>query len=179
MGALILVAGANGSGKSLFAEELVGKTWGDRYYIATMAPQTEENFQRIEKHRRQREHLEFTTLELPYSVGEAPITAASVVLLEDVSNLLANNIFEKGVSMDMVYEDICKLLNRCELLIAVTISGLNHRDYEGETAAYIASLETLNQNLSLLACAVVEMKEGCAHWEKGKPNIITAYGSTG
>ena len=61
MGALILVAGANGSGKSLFAEELVEKTWGDRYYIATMAPQTEENFQRVEKHRRQREHLAFGT----------------------------------------------------------------------------------------------------------------------
>jgi len=50
---------------------------------------------------------------------------------------------------------------------------------EKETAAYIASLEALNQKLSLLASAVVEMKEGCAHWEKGKPNIITAYGSTG
>lgn len=179
MGAMILVSGANGSGKSLFAEELVGKTRGDRYYIATMAPQTEENFRRVEKHRRQREHLAFTTLEFPYSVGEAPLTTASVVLLEDVSNLLANNIFERGGSMDTVYEDICKLLNRCELLIAVTISGLNHRHYEGETAAYIASLETLNQKLSLLASAVVEMKEGCAHWEKGKPDSITAYGSTG
>ena len=43
MGKLIVVSGPNESGKSAFAESLMSRIPGQRYYIATMAPQTEEN----------------------------------------------------------------------------------------------------------------------------------------
>ena len=36
MGRLILVSGANGSGKSAFAEKLAVEVGGELYYIATM-----------------------------------------------------------------------------------------------------------------------------------------------
>lgn len=62
MGTLILVAGENGSGKSRCAENIVAQTTGRRYYIATMQPCSEENLRRVEKHRRQRRDLRFTTL---------------------------------------------------------------------------------------------------------------------
>ena len=56
MGKLILVCGANSSGKSLYAEELVSRTTGPRYYVATMLRNFEENHARIEKH--QKQHIE-------------------------------------------------------------------------------------------------------------------------
>ena len=90
MGTLIMISGANGSGKSRYAERIVARTAGERYYIATMRPCSEENLQRIEKHREQRKDLQFTTLECPYQVGAAAVERDGVVLLEDVSNLLAD-----------------------------------------------------------------------------------------
>ena len=173
MGALILVSGANGSGKSLFAEELVSKTQGERFYIATMVPQTEENHNRIEKHRRQRKGLNFTTLELPVQVGDASVQAGAVVLLEDVSNLLANVVFGSGGTAEDVYQDICKLADRSKLLIAVTITDLCAENYQDETAAYISSLALLNQKLFHSAAAAVEMKGGEAFWQKGTMEILT------
>ena len=131
MGTLIMISGANGSGKSRYAERIVARTTGERYYIATMRPCSEENLQRIEKHREQRKDLQFTTLECPYQVGAAAVERDGVVLLEDVSNLLANAMFERGGDEASVYADIEALCSRCRLLVAVTITGLRADGYDG------------------------------------------------
>ena len=152
MGTLIMISGANGSGKSRYAERIVARTTGERYYIATMRPCSEENLQRIEKHREQ-----FTTLECPYQVGAAAVERDGVVLLEDVSNLLANAMFERGGDEASVYADIEALCSRCRLLVAVTITGLRADGYDGETAAYIRALTGLNQRLYDRAAAAVAL----------------------
>lgn len=159
MGTLIMISGANGSGKSRYAERIVARTTGERYYIATMRPCSEENLQRIEKHREQRKDLQFTTLECPYQVGAAAVERDGVVLLEDVSNLLANAMFERGGDEASVYADIEALCSRCRLLVAVTITGLRADGYDGETAAYIRALNGLNQRLYDRAAAAVAMKD--------------------
>ena len=166
MGQLILISGANGSGKSMFAEQWIGKTAGKRYYIATMLSCTEENEQRIQKHRRQRANLRFETVECPYQVKNVPMDADGV-LLEDVSNLLANQIFVNGASMEDVFSDICELLHRCRILVAVTISGLREEEYEGETAAYIHSLNVLRQKLLEQAAVAVTLQQHRPMYEKG------------
>ena len=172
MGKLIVISGKNDSGKSLFAENLIAKYKGKRYYIATMIPKTADNCDRIEKHKNQRESLSFTTLELPYSLSEAIIEEDSAVLLEDVSNLLANNIFDKGVGCDKVLEDILNLTAKCSLVVAVTISHLVSSDYEGETAMYIDSLNKINEELRNRSCISVIMENGKAVYEKGEENDI-------
>ena len=165
---LILVSGSNDSGKSLFAEELISRCDGPRYYIATMKPQTAENHQRIEKHRRQRKHLHCETLELPFEVANAPLKENSVVLLEDVSNLLANVLFEKKGSGSAVLNDILQLKQRCQLLVAVTISGYREEDYDGETAAYVRELNHINQQLFQAADIAYEMNHRQAFCVKGE-----------
>ena len=165
---LILVSGSNDSGKSLFAEELISRCDGPRYYIATMKPQTAENHQRIEKHRRQREHLQCETLELPYEIANTPLEANGVVLLEDVSNLLANVLFEKKGNASSVLEDILRLKEQCQLLVAVTISSYREKDYDGETAAYIRELNHINQQLFQAADIAYEMKNHQAVCAKGE-----------
>lgn len=172
MGKVILISGSNGSGKSRFAEELVGKTTGTRYYIATMVPQSENNERRIEKHKRQREGLGFVTLEMPYQVSKAPVEPDSVVLLEDMTNLLGNTVFAHGGCAEDVYQDICALAEKCKLLIVVTISGMNSAEYTDETAAYIDSINELNSRFFAMSDAAAEMVDGIPQWKKGDIHAI-------
>ncbi len=168
MGFLALISGVNNSGKSAFAEKLAGQSAGTKYYIATMIPHEKEHFFRIEKHRKQREQYGFSTLELPYHLDLAPVTADSVVLLEDVSNLLANCMFEKKEDENNVFDEICLLQKKCKALVLVTISGLDVGQFQGETAAYIQSLNRLNQKLFNIADMAVTMQDAVPVFQKGE-----------
>ena len=46
-GKFVVITGPNGSGKSIFAEQIVAQTEGRRFYIATMKPQTQDNFNEL------------------------------------------------------------------------------------------------------------------------------------
>ena len=171
MGKVILISGSNGSGKSRFAEELV-ENCGYCYYIATMVSQSEDNECRIEKHKRQREGLGFVTLEVPWQVSAVQVEPNSVVLLEDMTNLLGNTVFAHGGCGEDVYRDICALADKCRLLIVVTISGMNSAEYTGETAVYIDSINELNDRIFALANAAAEMVDGVPQWKKGDIHAI-------
>lgn len=164
---LILVMGKNGSGKSAFAEKLAVRLRETRYYIATMRPYGTEDAARVQRHIAQRAGLGFITLELPYSVGDAVIPAGAVALVEDVSNLLSNAMFDKGASESEVLQDITMLYRRVGCVIAVTISEFDDGDYNEETLRYIRALKWLNQRLCALADAVIEMREGTPAFRKG------------
>lgn len=168
MGRLILVQGGNRSGKSLFAERLVSCTEGKRYYIATMIRSTEDNLIHIEKHRRQRQDLNFETLELPFGFEKAELEEGSVVLLEDVSNLLANLIFEKNQGVDRAYAEIEALREKCAILVAVSISGMKGDGYEGETLDYINKMNEINSMLCDISDAVIEMENRVPVIRKGE-----------
>ena len=171
MGKLILISGANSSGKSRFAERLIGASdREERFYLATMIPQTEENRLRSEKHRRQREGLGFQTMETPYCVKDAPVTPEAAVLLEDLSNLLANVMFERGGDADTVVSDVLSLKAHCALLVAVTIAGLSPEGYNGETRAYINALNRINCCLLDAADLAAEMRDSKPFVTKGVPD---------
>ncbi len=158
---LKVILGPNGSGKSLYAEDLAVRSGDQRLYIATMVPQNQENRQRIEKHRRQRSGKGFITIEEPLCMSCIPVSGDSVVLLEDVSNLVANRIFgAQPGTYRPVLEDILTLAGRCKTLVAVSISGMDAEEYDGETAEYIRTLNELNARLIRHASMAVEMKDG-------------------
>lgn len=165
---LQLILGPNGSGKSLFAEDLAVESGAPLLYIATMVPQSEENHRRIQKHRLQRQGKGFQTAEIPWSLDTAPVTADTVVLLEDVSNLLANGMFQQGKTDADALAQILALAGRCRRLIAVSISGLSDEGYDGETAEYIHALTRLNHALTQEARQVTEMQNGTPVTRKGE-----------
>ena len=167
MAEMILICGSNSSGKSLFAEKLVSLTEGKRYYIATMINSTEENDRRIQKHIAQRASLNFETLELPYGFSDAELEKDSVVLLEDVSNLLANLIFEKKQGIHEALSEIESLKNKCKTLVLVSISGLCGDGYEGETLDYVNQLSEINSILADKSDAVIEMENRVPKIKKG------------
>ena len=88
---LILVSGGSASGKSKYAEDLVVQAPpGERIYVATMQVWDEESRRRVERHRAMRAGKGFRTEERPVHLDHMPVPAGSVVLLEDLSNLTAN-----------------------------------------------------------------------------------------
>lgn len=158
---LKVILGPNGSGKSLYAEDLAVSSGSKRLYIATMVPQNQENRQRIEKHRQQRRGKDFITIEEPLCMACVPVSGDNVILLEDVSNLVANRIFGTHPgTYKPVLEDILTLADRCKTLIAVSISGMKAEEYDGETAEYIRTLNELNAQLIRHASLAVEMRDG-------------------
>lgn len=151
-----LVFGPNGSGKSLYAETLAAQTAAPLVYIATMIPQTEDNFSRIEKHRRQREGKGFLTVEEPWDIDLLSLSKESVVLLEDASNLLANGIFQHRQNASVCFQKIQTLAKNCQKLIIVSITGLTPGEYDDETNNYILQLNELNQMLRSVASDCIQ-----------------------
>lgn len=100
---LTFVVGENNTGKSAYAESLVeATTSGKRYYIATMIPYGEEGKQRVAKHIKMRAHLGMITIEDPFLEKADMIEDHSVVLLEDLSNLVANRMFADKQVVDKI-----------------------------------------------------------------------------
>ena len=94
---MILVTGGSGSGKSAFAEDCV-LALGEkkRIYIATMFPFDEESKKRVARHRNMRKGKGFETVECYAGLKNVRIDKNSTVLLECMSNLVANEMFQES-----------------------------------------------------------------------------------
>ena len=94
---IVLVTGGSGCGKSTWAEKLVDTLPREnRIYIATMQVYDEESVKRVARHRAQRADKGFATIECEKDLAAADVPAGSVVLLEDLVNLTANEMFDGG-----------------------------------------------------------------------------------
>ena len=93
---LTVITGGSGSGKSAYAEDLI-LSYGpaERIYIATMYPFDEESHRRIERHRNMRKGKGFETLECYTGLDKVQVPAGSHILLECMSNLVANEMFQE------------------------------------------------------------------------------------
>lgn len=167
---LTIIIGGSGSGKSAFAERLAADLPGTRIYLATMAAGDPESLERIARHRQQRRGLGFETLERPLDLEGAELPADANVLLEDLSNLLANEMFSpEGGGMDAVRRGLDALIRRCRNLTVVSneiFSG--GTEYEGETLAYIQNLALLNRFVAERADLAVEVVCGLPNVLKGE-----------
>ena len=184
---MILVTGGSGSGKSAFAEDCVvscGET--ERIYIATMYPFDEESRRRVQRHQKMRQGKGFETIECYTGLHKVQVPENSTVLLECMSNLVANELFVKDgmAHMEQTVEKIVKGIQRlkaqCRHLVVVTnevfSDGLQYDEWTGE---YIRCLGMVNQHLSELADQVVEVVYGipvyhkkCASEEVGRMCVV-------
>ena len=151
------VIGPNNSGKSAYAESIIaGLENNKRYYIATMIPFGEEGQARVKKHLKMRENLGMETLEDPYLEKVDIIESGADILLEDLSNLIANRLFERGPqTCETVVNEILTLNEKATNLVVVSIGGILAEGYDEETICYINMLNNLNEQLMQLADQVV------------------------
>ncbi|MFQ9440766.1 MAG: bifunctional adenosylcobinamide kinase/adenosylcobinamide-phosphate guanylyltransferase [Acutalibacteraceae bacterium] len=99
---LTFIFGGSASGKSEYAEQyaasLAHNCNAPLLYLATMCANDTESKQRIERHRRMRADKSFQTMEVSKEIGSIVVESDSVVLLECLSNLLANEMFSSNTT---------------------------------------------------------------------------------
>lgn len=163
---LIVVTGGSGSGKSAYAEQLVLEQ-GDyrRYYIATMRPWDEECVKKIERHKTMRAAKQFETVECYEDLHKVSPEPNSVILLECMSNLVADEFYREEADRFHVAEHIMKgvdhLLERAKALILVTNEVFSDGVvYDEETDAYERVLALLNRELARRADRAIEVVYG-------------------
>jgi adenosylcobinamide kinase/adenosylcobinamide-phosphate guanylyltransferase len=154
----ILVTGVTGSGKSLFAETLTLKFSSPHYYIAAMKPDYKDARERIIKHRKMRAGKGFITLGHFTDIGTAGIERNGTVLLECVSNLLANEMFDAGGNLgERVLNGLTELSNKCANIIIVTNKFVYSEKYDEPTKEYIKQQSLLNKKIAELCDEVYEI----------------------
>lgn len=170
---MILVTGGSGSGKSAYAENRVLSLGeGRRIYVATMHPYDEESLRRVKRHRQMRAGKGFETVERYTNLKELMLPEDSVVLLECMSNLVANEMFQgekirESIEMDVI-SGVRALKEQVRHLVIVTNEVFSEPScYEGDTVRYQDNLGKVNQLLALMADEVTEVVYGIPIFHKG------------
>lgn len=169
-----LVTGASASGKSAYAEDLlVLAKSAEKYYIATMRPWGEEGAARVKKHRAMREGKGFQTIEAFHTLDALRLPGKGSLMLECMSNLLANEQFELGGTdeeiLDRIQQGIQNLKEQTDDLIIVTNEIFSDGcRYDAETVRYIRLLGNLNIRMAEEADAVTEVVYGIPIRRKGE-----------
>lgn len=186
MMSLFLITGGSASGKSEYGEtkacELKKENNGELYYVAAMYPYDEESKDRIRRHRRMRDGKGFETIECHSDIGsvEGMIPEGSTVLIECMSNLLANELYLKNGALfgivsdgrlrednaDMIRDRIDKCITDPIISLSeyagscIVITNdvfLDGNTYPAGTEEYIRLLGYVNQRLADRAETVVRV----------------------
>ena len=171
---MILVTGGSGSGKSSFAEDCI-VAFGNarRIYIATMYPFDEESRKRVKRHQAMRQGKGFDTLECYTGLSRASVPKGTTVLLECMSNLVANEMFQEEGAHENTVEAVLKgvrhIREQAGNLVIVTNEIFSEAaDYQGETELYQEYLGQINQKIAEIADQVVEVVYGIPVYHKNK-----------
>jgi adenosylcobinamide kinase/adenosylcobinamide-phosphate guanylyltransferase len=177
---IVFVTGGSGSGKSEYAESVslaLGKN-RKKIYLATMRNQNAVSQARVDRHRKLRAGKGFETLEQAAGLERLNLQGRPVVLLECLSNLLANEMFapEDGTDRkerlrEVILGGIRHLAEEAEHLVIVSnqvfSDGLS---YDRGTRRYMQALGGLNA-----ACA--EMADEAWEVVCGIPNALKKTGA--
>ena len=173
-----LVIGAAASGKSEYAEDIVMSLPGEKIYIATMEPFGAEAEERIARHRVLRAGKGFTTVERPRDLIGLTPEADWNVLIEDLPNLAANELFSpEGGGADAVLsgvDRICKIVSSVTIVTGDIFS--DGAEYDVGTREYMEMLADLHMRIAAKADNVVEVVCGIPCAVKGElPVNIVNY----
>lgn len=179
---LHIVYGGSASGKSSYAESFAMSLQGEGrlLYIATMYPYkwntTEidpETMQRIERHRAMRADKGFDTVECYRHVEHIVAKRQDVLLLECMSNLLANEMYleqDSNAGSDMaetmspvsnkIVQALVNLSTRVQDVVIVTndvFSDGGSLTYDESTREYVRNLAEINCALAWEAATITEV----------------------
>jgi adenosylcobinamide kinase/adenosylcobinamide-phosphate guanylyltransferase len=183
---LLLITGGSGSGKSAYAERTLlsrmpPEGGGRAVYLATMENTGPEAAARVARHRAMRaRHGEaagrtFVTLEQPVDLGGAAVLPGDFVLVEDLGNLLANELWSpagagRAGAEARILSGVKALMERAALLAVVSVDIFAGGDgYAPEILDYIRTLGRLHRTLAALAEESAEVVCGIPLAGKGLP----------
>ena len=188
-----LIIGGSGSGKSVFAENCLSelKDVQAKYYVATMMVSEEEGRKKVERHRKQRAGKGFRTVEQAVDIERAAEEIReenAAVLLECMSNLVANEMFREGdyAGNEMSAEGNYKVkemsnkeYQKTDIVVKKIVGGVWELQakvkhivivtnnvfedgirYDDATTAYMQALSAVNRALAEMADEVTEVVVG-------------------
>ena len=182
---ITLILGGGGSGKSAYAESLVVANGAEnRYYLATMATTDEESLRRIHRHQEMRRGKGFETIECPVRLEEIFLPQKGDILLECMSNLVANELFEpngrREHTAERIMEGVLSLEKQASHLFIVSNNvfedGLN---YPGDTENYLRILAEVNYRIAERASVVIESVQGIPLYLKADDSVKMCMSETG
>lgn len=170
------IYGGVSSGKSEYAEELISGEFNKKIYLATMENAGEHAGKRVEKHLLQREGKGFFTIEEPRHIKDLNIDEDDNILLEDLTNLLSNNLFnEAGLKNNFeeiteeIFSDIITLKSRCNSVFIVGNDIFStERNQSRELDIFIDCLYSLHKQIIEAADRVIEVVYGLPYDRKLK-----------
>ncbi len=175
---LFLISGGSASGKSAFAETVSQKLYQKRregrlYYLATMDLYDEESRKRAARHRQLRQGKGFETIEQAWGIGSLRLRMGKgdVLLLEDLSNLLANQEYlgKDTAPHETILQDIFALEQKIYALVVVSNEIFSDGIlYPEETQRYVERLALLNRRLGKQAAGIAELVFTVPVFHKGK-----------
>ena len=167
--------GAAASGKSEYAEDIVMSLPGEKIYIATMEPFGAEAKERIARHRALRAGKGFSTIERPRDLIALTPGADWNMLIEDLPNLAANELFSpEGGGVDAVLsgvDRICKIASSVTIVTGDIFS--DGAEYDVGTKEYMGMLADLHMRIAAKADNVVEVVCGMPCAVKGELPVNT------
>ena len=170
---IVLVTGGASSGKSKIAENIACNLGDNLFYIATMHQNDKESMERVIKHREMRKAKGFVTIEKQVSIGEINISSNSVCLIECISNLLANEMYDKNRTGDeackKITEDIELLSEKVTDLVVVSNEIFSDGAiYDTFSSEYIHNLGKINTFLAEISDIFIEVVAGIKVYHKGR-----------
>ena len=163
-----LIVGGAASGKSVLAEKLLLASPGPHHYVATLRGCDAECRSKIEKHRNRRRNTDIDTVECPTDIGRLCFEDYGTVLLECLTTLAANEMFDSTGQVsdpsDKILEGIEHLARHSAELIVVsnTVGEDLPISLSDMTLLYVRLLGRLNCELAGRFDKVYEMHCGSA-----------------
>lgn len=163
---IILIIGGSGSGKSEFAEQMAETlNHGELIYLATMKPVGEEGRQRVARHRRMRKDKGFATVECATHLERITGSKRQTILLECISNLLANEMFDEEGGREKAGEAVLAEVKRlgaetAHMIIVTNNVFADGMEYDEYTKQYLKEIAAVNEELARWADKVIEVVYG-------------------
>ena len=130
-------------------------------------------FKRVQRHRKMRQGKGFETVECYTGLDKIRLPENCTVLLECMSNLVANEMFQEEGAHENTVEAVLKgvrhIREQAGNLVIVTNEIFSEAaDYQGETELYQEYLGQINQKIAEIADQVVEVVYGIPVYHKNK-----------
>lgn len=171
---MTLVTGGSGSGKSEFAENrALEYSRENLIYIATMIAFDEEARRKIARHRKMRQEKNFTTKECYVDLKSLELSRENTVLLDCMSNLVANEMYQENgaheQTVEQIIEGVKTIKEQVSNLVIVTNEVFSDGiAYDEETSRYINYLGRINRELAQIADEVIEVVYTIPVYHKGR-----------
>ncbi|MBE6086674.1 MAG: adenosylcobinamide kinase/adenosylcobinamide-phosphate guanylyltransferase [Clostridium beijerinckii] len=174
-----LIIGGSKSGKSEVGERIaLTLNRNEVIYIATMNPYDREDEERIEKHKKSREGLNFKTLEVPRDLDSVIniINCKDTVLIDSITSLLTNEMFNAN---DIIKNPSHKILSNLRQIMnnaknVITVSDYIFNDaiqYDETTENFKKELAIINRGLANYCENVIECSFGLIKYIKHEEKV--------